>query len=113
MKPKSKLAPARTRPPAKARARSRPAAKPAQRPPPRPVTASEARRIAARYDAARRFAGARVTRTADLPGYAIAARATDVWLVYPNAPSPQLGAAEFVAVCARTGRVVGRGMDGE
>jgi hypothetical protein len=115
MKPKPKPAADRNGKPAKHRARPQPKPKPPNRlpRPPRPLTAAQARRIAARYEMARRFSGATVKRAADVSGYYCPARRADVWFVYPNSAGMHLGPDEIIAVCARTGRVLGVGRLGE
>jgi hypothetical protein len=112
MKPNRKPAAAREGKSAKGRARPQPKTKPTKRRP-RRLTAAQARRIAARYELARRFSGATVKRAADVSGYYCPADRADVWFVYPNSAGMHLGPDEIIAVCARTGRVLGAGRVGE
>ncbi len=76
----------------------------------RPVTAAQARRIAARYDAARRFGRARVKDGAAGLYLSNAARRRGVWLVFPkpvpNSASAAIRPSEVIAVSKRTGRVI-------
>jgi hypothetical protein len=78
----------------------------------RPVTAAQARQIAARFDAARRFGGATVKDGGAGLYLSGAARHRDVWLVFPN-PVPASAAirpSEVIAVSKRTGRVIYSGV---
>ena len=80
----------------------------AARPRPRPITAAQARRIAARFDAARRFAGAAVQPAAGGTYSTGTTRRDAVWLVFPNpagGDACRFGPSEVIAVNQRTGRV--------
>ena len=89
-----------------------PAPKPKRKPPtarPRPITAAQARRIAARFDAARRFAGATVKPAVGGTYATSTTRRDAVWLVFPNptgGDACRLGPSEVIAVNQRTGRVL-------
>ena len=76
----------------------------------RQVTAAQARRIAARFDAARRFGRARVKDGAAGLYLSNAARRRGVWLVFPkpvpNSASAAIRPSEVIAVSKRTGRVI-------
>jgi hypothetical protein len=77
---------------------------------------AQARRIAARFDAAARFAGAKVTTAEGVSLYLPAPlRPSDIWLVRPHDPEDEgrLGAGLVVAVSKQTGQVLYRGMVGE
>ena len=99
MKPNRKTTPA-----------TKPKRKPtAARPRPRRITAAQARRIAARFDAARRFAGATVQPAAGGTYATGITRRDAVWLVFPNptgGDACRLGPSEVITVNQRTGRVL-------
>ena len=86
--------------------------KPKRKPPiarSRPVTAAQARRIAARFDSARRFAGATVQPSAVGTYGTGTTRRDAVWLVFPNpagGDACRLGPSEVITVNQRTGRVL-------
>ncbi len=77
----------------------------------RAITAAQARRIAAQFHAAQRFAGARVALEATPAGGTSGDRRDGVWLVFTNQNdrSVCLGPTEVIAVSRRTGRVVSAG----
>lgn len=78
----------------------------------RPVTAAQARRIAARFDMARRFGNARVQDGAAGLYLSGAARHRGVWLVFPKpvSASAAIRPSEAIAVSKRTGRVLYSGL---
>lgn len=79
-----------------------------------PITADAARRIAAEHLAseflARTLGGATVEFGV---GRFYGAPADPVWLVRPQSSGDRLGVGLVIAVCPRTGRIVGAGMEGE
>jgi hypothetical protein len=96
----------------KPKRKATPATKPKRQPSatrPRPITAAQARRIAARFDAARRFAGATVKPAVGGTYGTGTPRRDAVWLVFPNptvGDACRLGPSEVIAVNQRTGRVL-------
>ena len=79
----------------------------------RPITAAQARQLAAKHVLNRMFAGAVVKNGATVRFGGYGAQQGDTWVIYKNQDVNELRSSDVVVVCKRTGRILYEGIVGD